>query len=167
MANSEIERVTFVSDMIEGMLKAGCDHSEICDSVAALADILDTVKEAGIDPAEFLKDAADKEAIVGQLANGVPWESIGSILGNVGSTLLNAGTNTAGRVIGTITDNALPAAIIAPVAAGAIGYGAGQLAGQVSDDASDRIDDIKHQELVAALRQSTERVKRKRQMYHD
>lgn len=165
MATSdEAERIQFVGEMISDLIKAGCDHSEVCDSVGMLADVLETVAAAGVDPSEFLQLGRDKTAFVSAAAQGIPWETLGNVLGGVGNTVLNAGTNTAGRLAGVLAENAIPAAVLAPLAAGAVGYGAGQMAGNATDDADERISDIRHQELLSALRSSTEQIKRRKHL---
>jgi len=161
--SEEKERVEFTSEMLAGLLKAGCSHEEVCQSVGMVADVLEAVYQADIHPADFLATARDKTSFVSGAAQAVPWEALGNIAGNIGNTVLNAGTNTAGRLIDTVASNAIPAAVLAPVAAGVVGYGAGQLVGQATDDPDERISDIKHQELISALRQSTERIKKRRQ----
>jgi hypothetical protein len=156
---TDTDRFEFVSELIGGLVKRGCNHAEVCESVATLADALDAAKQAGADPLDFIQATQSKEAVLGPIGNGIPWAAIGGGLATGANSLLNAATDTGSRVIGAVANNAIPIAAMGPLAAGLAGYGSGQLLAQVTDDPSDQIAEIKHQEMLSALRRNAQRLR--------
>jgi len=153
------ERVEFVSQLLGGLLKVGYSHQEVCDSVSAIADILDAVKTAGLNPDEFVKTAADKNAVLEMVGANTPWATIGGVLGGIGGSALNSVSNTATNIGSALASNAIPALAFGPVAAGVAGYGGGQLLAQMLDKPNEQIQETKHQELLSALRQNARRLR--------
>lgn len=153
------ERVEFVSGLIGGLLKVGCSHKEVCDTIGAIADILEAVKTAGMDPDTFVKQAADKNAVLELVGSATPWATIGGVLGTLGNSALNSVSNTATNIAGAAANNAIPAIMLGPVAAGAAGYGGGQLLAQLMDRPNEQIQETKHQELLSVLRQNARRLR--------
>lgn len=158
MQPSPTERVEFVTELIGGLLKAGCTHEEVCRTVQAMADVLDAVNEAGIDPASFMKQAASKNAFLGWAGSKVPLAGIGAALGTLGTGAAQAVLGAGSSIAGAVASNAIPTMVLGPLALGAAGYGGGQLLSQLMDRPNEQIEETKRQELLSTLRQNARRL---------
>ena len=171
MQVSPEQRVDLVSNFIETLIDQGCSRGEVCKVASAMADVLEAVADAGVDPCEFINllnadSITDKQAnaLLAGIGEAVPWGAVGSAMGSLFNTGVGAATQLGTSAIQAAGRN-IPLAVAASLAApAAVGYGAGKMLGSATDDPDGVIDELKHQELISLLRQNAATLRR-RQAY--
>lgn len=160
-------RAAFVQSLITHWQDQGLSHQEICKVAAATADILEQVQRDGVSPAEFVeeysKEGHEKVAsgtAVGALGTAINWAAIGDVLKSVAGGGFGLAKDMTGKVVDTGLKSALPLAAAGLAIPAGIGYAAGKGMGEVSDDPDDRVEHIKHQEMLETYRRNAANLRR-------
>lgn len=178
MSNTEEEqRVKFASEFISEMVKAGLSQDEVVATLSTYADMLDHLKEAGYSydkvaaafdsqDAEVINEITDKLALFGLDGAAQGLANMGSAgiktLGNMGNTGIKALGDLGNTGVKTLAIGTALAGLGIPAAAYLGGKGLGAAAGHLTERDSDYIEEVKHDELLAMLRDNAATLRRRK-----